>query len=479
MPAEDDDTTDEQMPERPIGRDAATPGGHQNRRATRRVGKSENAKVGMGFFSEGTTLPKEAELAWPIILDQIEANGMSPYDASIQVVQLDPPTAAGNTLSIGAPISGGAVQGNNEEPPGAALVRYVTKWYHMPRASSKSTVKYQLRFTVGRNSIARAELVLASREEIMALDRADQMRRAAGGEQPPPYMPPPSFMAPSSSVPSAAGVGMPMQQPQMSTSAPSMMEMWQMMREMMSAGQQVSPQMMDLMARVGMGSQPPPVTAPPPLDEAAMAERVTANVVKTLAQLGVITIPKPYAVGVAPVAQATVVAPVAGVAAAPIAPKSAMERAFERVMDAAVTQFVGGVERSIKATITGVGAPPVESAAEEAPEVEKPPVLPWKSMPVPGATWGNGSQVNYAEDTETGGISLQGFAMNNPILLEKGFEVVTGLAGAATEALKKITMPKQKTPQTPQMPPTPSSPQIVSEIPAAAADGTPEPSDWK
>ena len=479
MPTQDEDNfeSDESPNEREIGRDAASPGGHQ-KRVARRAGKpsSVNAKTGLGFFPEGTVLPREAELVWPEILSTLEEKGMTPYDVSIQVVQLDPPTANGSIMLVGAPINGGAVQGNTEEPAGAALVRYVTTYYHLPRAAAKSAVKYQLRFSAGNKQIARAELTLGPAIEIQALDRADRQRRAAEGAPPPPaFVMPPPVMPPTQQPMPMAGVGAP-------PASTSMADVFMMAREMSSMaqqGQQMPPFMTAFLERAmaGMGAPPAAAPASPPIDEAAMAERVTANVVTTLAKLGVITIPSPHAT--------TTQQP--GVAAPPAAavPKSAMERAFERVMDAAVTQFVGGVEKSIKATITGVGAPPPDEtpidADEDTTPQEKPPTLPWKAMPVPGANWGNGAPVHYAEDSETGGISLQGFVMNNPVILEKGFEVATGLAGAATDLLKRIGGPKpqQKQAAPPQMPGAPAAPQIVSDIPAAAADGTPKQDGWK
>jgi hypothetical protein len=252
-----------------------------------------------------------------------------------------------------------------------------------------------------------------------------------------------------------------------------MMEMFQIFREMTAMGQQVPPQMMELLARVGMGAQQPTVAATPPIDKKAIVTETTAAVVETLARLGVIQIP--IAGGSQPAAAAGVASPAAA------APKSSMERAFDRFQEIAATQFFGGVERTFKTMMTGVGAPPpTETPVTETPEQPEEQKLPWKAMAVPGANWGNGAPVHYAEDSETGGISLQGLVMNNPVLIEKGYEVVSGLAGAAAEALKKFTIPKQQKPQAaPQMPSTPASPQIVSEIPTAAADGTPKQSDWK
>jgi len=423
-------------------------------------------------------LPREAELVWPEILSTLEERGMMPTDVSIQVVQMDPPTSNGSAMLVGGPINGQQVLGSAEEPAGAALVRYVTQYYHLPRSASRSAVKYQLRFSAANRQIARAELVLGPAIEIQALESAAARRRAAEGGAPPPYMPPPPMPAIQQPMP-MAGVGAPLQQQPSGSSMADVLMMAREMSSMAQQGQQLPPFMMALLERAmtGMGAPPAATPTSPPIDEAAMAERVTANVVTTLAKLGVITIPSPHAT--------TTQQP--GVAAPPAAavPKSAMERAFERVMDAAVTQFVGGVEKSIKATITGVGAPPPDEtpidADEDTTPQEKPPTLPWKAMPVPGANWGNGAPVHYAEDSETGGISLQGFVMNNPVILEKGFEVATGLAGAATDLLKRIGGPKpqQKQAAPPQMPGAPAAPQIVSDIPAAAADGTPKQDGWK
>jgi len=466
MPHDEEDLENQEGPtEREIGRDAATPGGRQNRRPSRRTVSSMNARAGVGFFDDGEMLPQEAELAWPEIITRLESKGLTAYDVRVEVVQIDPPAPSGKAYLLGS-FNAGSIQGSTEEAPGAALVRYITDYFHLPRPASQGSVTYQLRFSTKNQAIARAQLTLGSRQEILALRNADRTRRAQEGEVPAPlpYQPPPAYTP----APTAAGVAgaPPMMPPNAGMGVSEVFNLAREMATMMASGQQVHPQMLDMVMRLATAQQHQQtgVAAPPAVSEDAIAERVTTTVIMTLAKLGVIPTPGQQPTQVQPTQAA------AGVAA-PVPAKSRIEQLFERVMDTAAQTFASSVEKTMTTSIrqaTGMAGAPAEVAAAEETEKPEEPQIPWKPMPVPGATWGNGSAITYAEDAETGGFSPMGFVMSNPILMEKGLEAATGLAGAATKALQKLTEPKSQQPrptmiagQPPPMMAPPPPPQVV------------------
>src|SRR6266852_1070726 len=67
-------------------------------------------KRGKGIASP-PQLPREVELLWPVLIEDLEKQGQSPYTVRIQVLQIDPPMGnAGDQVSLGA-FSGGSVAG--------------------------------------------------------------------------------------------------------------------------------------------------------------------------------------------------------------------------------------------------------------------------------------------------------------------------------------------------------------------------------
>jgi hypothetical protein len=429
--------------------------------------------------AEKETLPREADMLWAALLNgKLQREGKTPWDVRIQVLQMDPPLVQGDGFMVGPPINGGNVAGTDETPASLALVDYVINYYHLPRAAGRGSVKYQLRFIWAQTSanFARGDLILPGAGEIHQLRQAAASR---GGTTPPPYAPPPmqappppGFAAPPpSAYPSPPWPSYP--PPSSSDTGP----MWAMMQEMFRASMErrapeITPAMMAAMSSPGVAAPP----QSPPLTKADVASAV----VETLATLGFIK--PPGAADVKTVAQPPAQPP-------PPAPRDKMAAVFERVIDTAMTQFIGGVEKSIKQTITGIGAPPQE---EEEPEEVVPPAppddgKPWKSIKVSDAKWSNGSQIVYTPSKESDEFftkeGIQGFLMENPIFAEKGMELVQNLGQAAAEALKRVAAPSAagvggQPPR--QIPPTYAQPQVqvVDTTPPGAADATPRPG-WK
>jgi hypothetical protein len=394
----------------------------------------------------GDPHPREADLLWALILEKLPAVGRGPYDVRIQILQIDPPSAHGDGLTLGY-LSGGYVQGTDEIPGQLALVHYITDFFHMPRAVSRGSVRYQVRFLWAQNSqnFTRGDITLPPRDEIIALRNADAKRRQQQGEPVAPYVPP--AIAPAQgfgALPPQPGYtpSAPTYYPPPDSTAPALMAM---VMEMFRASQeqrqpQITPQML---AGLAGAAQPP---SPPAVSEDA----IVAKVLGALEKAGVL--PKPVA------------APV-GVATPPPAPTptTSLEKAFARLMDTAVNTFIGGVEKNIKQTLTGVGAPPPEEEAESELAEQKPPDdgLPYRASKVNDEVkWGDGRLVMYAADKETGDFDWKGFLMANPTIAEKGMDIVAKLGEAAAETVKRVGsqatagmsgQPKAQIPTTPPM----------------------------
>jgi hypothetical protein len=463
---------------------SATPPKKRNPKARNGVGGA------LGGAPEDS--PREAELLWLWILARLPSEGRSAYDVTIQVLQLDPPASNGRAFMVGS-FGGGAIRGSETVDPSQALISYVTDNFHMPRAQSRQSVTYQIRFIWASNSqqMKRGELTLPPRDEITAVRQEEARQRQANGEPVSPYQAPPMHQQ---------GVGMPQPWPQTPSYLPPppagsdmTQQLFGMIREMWQAqseGRAPRPE------AAGMAAVPPA-----PLNEDSIVQKTTASVLMALQQAGILT--KPAAAGVAaatPAVQPTPVAPT------PNAMTSMMERAINKMFEAAV----GEVEKSVKKTIAGVGKPqddddyyfdddnggktPSNASSPQTGVGATPPTpkedafdLPWSTKPVADAKWGDGRPVVYAEDKETGGFSWQGALMSNPTVLEKGMEAAQGLAGALTDIVKQVgakasagfaqapqNPPPQMTPKTVSIPPAAT---VVTETPAGAVDATPK--SWK
>jgi hypothetical protein len=419
-------------------------------------------------LGEVPSLPREAELLWPILIDNAVKQGVTAHAMRINVLQIDPPMGqAGDNVSVGS-FSGGSVAGTADLPAGMALVQYIADHIHMTRPASRGPVRYGIQFLWAQNShrIARAELTLPPRDEIIAVRTSEA--RAAGQAGQMPQMPPLYSPPATPSVAPGMGAPWPSMYPPQNDATPQLLAM---MQEMFRATLEGRPPTMP-------GVAAPPIPATPPISEDAIVNRVTANVLAALEKAGALRPPPGVAAAPAPTPATppAVVVPTA---------KSAIEKAFDRVLDTAVQQFTANLEKSVKSAISGVGAPPqqIEEAdePEEAPPKEDPFEVPFKVAAVPETRWPDGSPVNYAADSKTGDISPMGLAMANPFVAGKVVDTANTLVAAITDAIKNIGKTNGVVPTgvaRPPLPPPPPQPEIVASTPPGATDATPS-DDWK
>jgi hypothetical protein len=452
--------------------EAAPPPNPPKQAPPQRIATAKNKKhtskgLGQNDSWLGDPHPREADLLWATVLERLPAVGRGPYDVRIQILQMDPPIGNSDSVTLGY-FSGGNVAGTPEMPGSLALIHYITDYFHMPRPQSRGSVRYQVRFLWAQNSqnFTRGDLTLPPREEIIALRNAETAMRRQQGEPVAAYVPPPlspqqapqGFGAPQ--TPSGSQQN-PSYYPPPDSTTPALM---QMMMEMFRASQeQRQPQITPAML-AGLAAPPPVVS------EDAIISKTTAAVLGALEKAGFLKPPQ----GVASVT------PVAPVVAA--TPTTSLEKAFSRLMDTAVNTFIGGVEKNIKQTLTGVGAPPPEAEEPEETIAPTPPDdgLPYRAAKVnDDVKWGDGRHVMYAADKESGDFDWKGFLMSNPTIAEKGMEIVGKLGEAAAEAVKRVGtqasagLAGAPTRQIPQ-----PAAEVVSSTPSNAVDATPG-NSWK
>ena len=407
-----------------------------------------------GFHRESD----QADDVWDEICVWLPSHNLAPNNVAIQVKRLTPPGPGGMQMPAGD-FGGDAVAPTENRGPGSALVDYMIRYVHLPTMQAAAT--YQLRFRHKSTGvpIAIGNLALPDRQTCLnmlnaqidasqavgpgvgagAIPRPPQMaptqqwQRPEQAPQPPPWqMPPPGYGAP----PGFNAAGMQAQQPSMPPEA------WQMMQSMMDRA----------FTERGL----PPPQAPPapgvaaPMNEDAIVQRVTAGVLMALQKVPGIG------------------APVAAAPPPPPPPTSAatigaaVEGLANRLMGNMIKAAEANVESSFKQAM-GMGAPPpaAEEETEEVAAPEKPEdLLPWQAAPT-GVNWQNGSPVIFAKmkpkengDDPTIVDHLTAFGMNNPAVLEKGMELISGLGAALKNYLERPA----------------GVAQVVRRIPAAAQE---------
>ena len=403
-----------------------------------------------GFHRESD----QADDVWDEICVWLPSHNLAPNNVAIQVKRLTPPGPGGMQMPAGD-FGGDAVAPTENRGPGSALVDYMIRYVHLPTMQAAATYQMRFRHKSTGVPIAIGNLALPDRQTCLnmlnaqidasqamgpgvgagAIPRAPQMaptqqwQRPEQAPQPPPWqMPPP-------------GYGAAPQQPSMPPEAWAMMQ--SMMERAFTAGQQ--------------GQQMPQVAASPPagvaapINEAAMAERITASVLMALQKVPGIGAPPIVAPPPPPLTSAATIG-------------AAVEGLASRLMGNMIKAAEANVESSFKQAM-GMGAPPAaaeEPSADEAPAPEKPEdLLPWQAAPT-GVNWQNGSPVIFAkmkpkEDGSEPTILEQAtaFGMNNPVALEKGMELISGLGAALKDYLQR---------------PSPGMAQVVRRIPQAAQD---------
>jgi hypothetical protein len=218
-------------------------------------------------------------------------------------------------------------------------------------------------------------------------------------------------------------------------------------------------EMMSAMREGRQPVMPQPVQAPAgvaaPINEEALAQRVTASVLMALQKVPGIGAPVAPAAPPA-AAPATTPTPASGLGAM-------VEGMTMRLMENIIKASGENMERSIKSNL-GMGAPPTAAAEEQVDEPEAPAkpedLLPWQAAPT-GANWANGTPVVYAKPKPKDDGSdptltdyLAGFAMNNPAAVEKAMEIAQGLGNALKDYLNRPA----------------GAGQVVRRIPQAAID---------
>ena len=401
----------------------------------------------------------EADAVWNELVAYCADKGMGPDAISISVTRVLPPMPGGGGVTLGQAFSGAAVSGNGMMPPGDALRDYLTRYYHL-RSAVQGPATYDVTFSHKTGQyISKGRLNLPSQAECLSLmEAAEQAQSEQSGMAgmgmgaPPPRNGFRQNQAPAGRAyqepapqPPQPGFGYTQGYPQGPDPSRAMMAELAYLRGSLQEALNAARE-----GRQPLIQAPPPGVAAPPvpaINEEALSQRITANVLMALRQAG---IGGPPGVSAAP----------AAIAAPPTAPTPAanmtsglagmVEGMMGKILETAITQVGASMQKSI----TGVGAPPPEEE-EEAPEPAANPAdaIPWNVADV-GSTWGNGSPVKVAMDKETGKIDPMGVAFANPALAEQLMPMIQGLGKTFQEVMQRMAQP----------------PNVVRHIPRAAVD---------
>jgi hypothetical protein len=407
----------------------------------------------------------EAEQTWNDLVAWLPTQNLSPRDVSISFHRTHPPSPNGKVF-VGR-VGGESITGGSELTPGQALVDYAMRFAHIG-AGAQGPAAYDVYFgrkadgqSITTSSIAMPD-VQTCRNIINAQDQADAGQPGVAapripmpmGPPQPPWQPQPQWFPP------AAGFTgyQPPQQQAPAPPDPGLMSELGYLRGALS----------EALNAAREGRQPnipaPPGVAAPVINEEALAQKVTAQVLMALQTAGVFK-PAVAAPPPAPVAAAPSVASPPPVQQAAGGLSGMIEKMAGRLMENIINTAGATMEKSIKQA-SGLGAPSVSVEAEEEPEEEKPAPrnpeddIPWSVAAVPGATWSDGRPINYAKDKASEEISPLGVLMSNPVIAERAMDLANGLGNAMKDAIVKFTQGPQAVPA-----------RVVKEIPAGAIDG--------
>ena len=426
----------------------------------RPAGKAPSAP--QSFARSGVS---EADLVWNQVCEWLPGSNdpalptRSPFDVTIQVRRTWPPHASGLAQPIGQGFSGSAVAGSGTTLPGQALINFITRYVHLPTTDQPATYDL-LFFKKGTGALLTSgRLPMPSGPECRAMmaaaEQAERVEASPGLGLPP--VPPGPSAAPRApegygaypspwQAPPPWGFGYPPQAPP-AVDAATLGEL-SYLRGALSEALSAAKERRDPV----IPPAPPGLANPPRLTDDELVERITNRVLQGLRGAGMANPPQ-------------VAAPMPAAPSGPGAGLAKMvEQAVGSIFETSLKTFVGEMEKGIKKSI-GAGAPPRdEEPGDEPPAQIVPPEnpedgVPWKSYPV-GANWSNGQPVKLALDKESGGPSLMGLAMTNPIFAEKLMGIAEGLGQAVQEVVRKVAG-------------APQGPQVVSHIPPGAIDGTP------
>jgi len=408
----------------------------------------------------------EAEQTWNDLVAWLPTQNLSPRDVSISFHRTHPPSPNGPVF-VGR-VGGEAIAGGGELTPGQALVDYAMRFAHIGTGAA-GPAAYNVYFgrkadgqSITTSSVAMPD-VQTCRNIINAQDQADAGQPGVAAPRIPMPMGPPA-QAPFSFQPQQQwapppGYGNPYGNP-MPPQAPAPPD-----AGLMSELSYLRGALGEALSAAREGRQPnipaPPGVAAPVVNEEALAQKVTAQVLMALQTAGVF---KP-AVAAPPAPPPTVAAPPPPPVSTGGLAKS-LEGMVGRLMENIINNAGKTMERSISQA-TGMGAPPKapEEEEPEAPEEKPAPRnpeddIPWTVAEVPGAKWSDGRPIIYAKDKESEEISPLGVFMSNPVIAERAMDLANGLGNAMKDAIVKFTQGPAAVPA-----------RVVKEIPAGAIDG--------
>lgn len=442
------------------------------------------AKMAPGSGSWGE---EEADRVWPkMIIKMREATpeqpARTPYEMSIQVIQLAPPPAR----QIGRAFEASLVVGDRSMSAGDALMRFVTDHYHLPIA--KYEAEYEIRFYWKATSdlYGRGRLRLGTPEEIEALRLAEARVRRYYPTNPsmgidpygaygapsygPPYgAPPPSYGAPPPPPPAPAP---PIVGPPPAGGSDGDVDLRVQLHDARQHAARVEGQLHEMYAAMREGRLPRPLNetgvaaaaapAPPPAPPAVSEEEQQDRLLFKLARMGVISINggnvgPPVAAAPPPPVYVSPPAPppVAARTSADIAAETTDSLKSLKTLVATVREL-----RGLSKVIDGVLGGTADAGEAVAEVISEGAEIPFATAAIPEAKWANGLPIMYAQDKRTGKFSWTGVGMANASVVqpavEKVIEGVVDLLGG----LGKIVGTN----------PVGSEPSVVSHTPSGARD---------
>lgn len=432
--------------------------------------------------------PSDLEQMWLAVLKELPAWKRDPSEVRIQVWIMRG-VGVQKPRKLEPKIYGDTVLG--DEPGQALMDRVIDEFHIRTRNTTQMPTSYQLRFVLSDGSwIGQSEVFDLDPYEVL-----ERSRRGRGGPagfeppyggpgygppqgfgaappgqgyrgygSPPPYASPP-YGAPAyypeparypRSVGGQQGHG-PGQQPPPPPMPGEPVEVSRMRDENIFLRGQLQ-KLSDEMAAIRDGRSFDP---PPPLPTPALSATDIATAIVTALQATGIGQPHPQAqppVGAGAAQPQAAAQPAAAATPAAANPVQQMiENAFGSFMQLTLRRAMGSMQQSLESTGT---APSATAAATVEPPPNDDEDLPFKTSPIPEAKWPDGRPVIYPRNKETGKLDLTGAIMANPYIAEKGMELASSVVEVGKDVLRRMA--------------SNGEPHIVGQIPASAADGTPQ-----
>ena len=410
--------------------------------------KPNKKKTNRASSPRGPTEPREdqAHFIWDhLLFEVIRAKGRSPADMVIHITRIEPDPE----MHLGS-FTGDAVSKGSDE-----FYSFIANNYHV-KSAMRGACLYQceFRWRGASNFVRRGKLRMPPVEELvqMGLPRAYGVQGAfnappgvgappyqapqGGGYGPPPqqqqqqqwqpqYQPhPQQHYAPTAHPYVQAPAPQQPAQPQYQGPPPGYVPQ-QQLDDARAAGEQVA-SLREALARAEARAAAAGIAAPPPLPP----NQNLQDMVNLLRQLGVIPAGTQVPAGLG--APAAAVVPVAK----PTAPATALTAALGELTVA--LGAIKGLQGVFNEGSRLFGGGQQQEAPADAPlteETEPPAGLPFDIIPIGSLTLG-GQPANYARGKD-GNFSLEGFALANPFVIEKGAALLEILVKAAATGMGK------------------------------------------